>query len=45
MMLEMLIAFGVLYCLVDFILGMCLGRCVMPGLRCGACRPPRGAGR
>lgn len=26
------------YCLIDFLLGMCLGRCVLPGLKCRACK-------
>jgi hypothetical protein len=26
------------YCVLDFLAGMALGRCVLPGLRCAACR-------
>ncbi len=26
------------YCILDFILGMTLGRCVLPGLKCKACK-------
>ncbi len=36
--MEAMIVAGAAYVLVDFVLGMLLGRCVMPGLRCRACR-------
>lgn len=32
-----LIYVGVAYVIADFVLGMVLGRCVMPGLKCKAC--------
>jgi hypothetical protein len=31
---------AVAYLVLDFILGMLLGRCVLPGLKCSACRRP-----
>ena len=29
---------GLVYVVIDFVLGMVLGRCVLPGLKCKACR-------
>ncbi len=40
--MEALITIGLTYCLVDFILGIILRRCVLPGLRCRECRQGRG---
>ncbi len=37
-MFELLVVVGCIYCITDFILGIALGRCVLPGLRCKACR-------
>ena len=36
--MEAVIVIGVAYCLLDFVLGILLGRCVLPGLRCKACK-------
>ncbi len=36
--MEWLVYAVVGYCLADFVLGMLLGRCVVPGLKCKACR-------
>lgn len=37
-MIEGIIIAGVIYVIVDFVLAVALDRCVMPGLRCRACR-------
>ena len=37
-MFEALIIAGVLYCLLDLIFALILRRCVLPGLKCPACR-------
>lgn len=37
-MLEALIWIGFAYCVADFVLGVALGRCVLPGLKCRACK-------
>lgn len=36
--MTILIWFGVAYCILDIVTGFVLGRCVMPGLKCSACR-------
>lgn len=33
-----LVAFLLVYVLADFVSGIVLKRCVLPGLKCGACR-------
>lgn len=35
---EVVLYSFVAYCSLDFVLGMVLGRCVLPGLRCASCR-------
>lgn len=37
-MFEILVFGGLVYVLVDLVSGLVLGRCVVPGLRCRACR-------
>jgi len=37
-MLNAILLLGVSYCIADFVLGFATGRCVMPGLRCRACK-------
>lgn len=39
--IPFMITIGVAYGLLDFVLAIALGRCVMPGLRCRACREER----
>lgn len=41
-MFEALIAVGLVYVTADFILGIALGRCVLPGLACRTCRREKG---
>lgn len=42
---ELLVYAGVIYVIADFALGMALRRCIMPGLKCRACRErPTGGG-
>jgi hypothetical protein len=36
--IHWLIGGGIAYIVLDFVLGMTLGRCVLPGLKCSACR-------
>jgi hypothetical protein len=38
MWLTYAIIAGVAYATLDFVLGILLGRCVLPGLKCRACR-------
>ncbi len=35
---ELFIVIGGTYCVADFLLGIALKRCVLPGLKCKACR-------
>lgn len=35
---EIMVVIGLLYCAADFMLGIALKRCVLPGLKCKACR-------
>ena len=35
---EILIWAGVAYVALDFVLGIALGRCVLPGLKCRCCK-------
>lgn len=35
---ELFIAVGVIYAALDFVLGIALKRCVLPGLKCKVCR-------
>ena len=41
-MIEFIIGMGLGYVAADIVFGMVLGRCVMPGLRCRACKHKRG---
>ena len=36
--MEALVFMGLAYVVLDWLLGMTLRRCVLPGLRCRACR-------
>ncbi len=37
-MFEFFVIVGCIYCATDFILGIALRRCVLPGLKCKTCR-------
>lgn len=41
--MRLLLVAGLLYCGIDLLLAFALGRCVMPGLKCGACRDEEGS--